>query len=188
VPGQYLKLGHNCFPPHHFLLFVNPSVWNDGHCSSQGKHHLSWNDGHCSSCCTLSLIRLYLDDIGSKCNRAASCLFVKELALLWCGRQLLDIISSFFSLLPKIGFSLNDDHCLSCCTLSLIRLYLDDIVSKCNWAASYLFMKELALFRCGRQLLEIISSFFFCSRILGILFAVPNFTDGFMRPSNSEMK
>jgi len=136
----------------------------------------------------LSLIRLYLDNIGSKCNRAASSLFVKELALLWCGRQLLEIISSFFSLLPKFGYSLKDDHCLSCCTLSLIRLYLDDIVSKCNRAASCLFMKELALFRCGRQLLEISSSFFFCSQSLGFLFAVPNFTDGFMRPSNSEMK
>ena len=48
------------------------------------------------SWCTLSLIRLYLDNIGSKCNRAASCLLVKELAVLWCGIQLLEIISSFF--------------------------------------------------------------------------------------------
>jgi len=56
----------------------------------------AWNDDHCSSCCMLSLIRLYLNDIVSKCNQAASCLFVKELALLWCGRQLLEIISSFF--------------------------------------------------------------------------------------------
>ena len=30
--------------------------------------------------------------------------------------------------------------------------------------------------------------FFLCSRSLGFLFAVPNFTDGFKRPSNSEMK
>ena len=30
--------------------------------------------------------------------------------------------------------------------------------------------------------------FFLCSRILGFLFTVPNFIDGFMRPSNSEMK
>jgi len=138
---------------------INPSVWSDGHCSSYSKHHLSWSE-HWSSCCTLSLIRIYLDNLGSKCNRAASCLVVKELALLWCGRQLLEIISSFFSLLPNFGYSLNDDHCLSCSTLSLIRLYLDDIISKCNRAASCLFMKELALFRCGRQLLEIISSFF----------------------------
>ena len=28
----------------------NPSVWNDEHCSSWGKHHLSWNDEHHSSC------------------------------------------------------------------------------------------------------------------------------------------
>ena len=41
-----------------------------------------WSDEHCSSCCTLSLIRLYLDNIGSKCNRAASCLFMKEL-MVW---------------------------------------------------------------------------------------------------------
>ena len=40
----------------------------------------------------------------------------------------------------------------------------------------------------GRVLLEIISSFFFSSRSSGFLFAVPNFTDGFMRPSNCEMK
>jgi len=93
----------------------------------------------------------------------------------------------FFSA-PEFGYSLNDDHCLSCCTLSLIYLYLDNIVSKCNRAASCLFMKELALFRCGRELLEIISSFFLCSRILGFLFAVPNFIDGFMHPSNSGMK
>jgi len=49
-------------------------------------------------------------------------------------------------------------------------------------------VKELALLWCGRELLEIISSFFLCSRNLGFLFAFPNFTDGFMRPSNSEMK
>lgn len=107
-----------------FGTSLNPSAWSDECWSSWRKHHLSWSDDHCSSCCTLSLIRLYLGNIGSKCNRAASCLFVKELALLWC----------------------------------------------------------------GRQLLEIISSFFLCSRILCFLFAVPNFTDGFMPPSNSEMK
>ena len=32
--------------------------------------------------CTLSLIRLYLDNLRSKCNQVISCLFVKELALL----------------------------------------------------------------------------------------------------------
>jgi len=85
--------------------FINPSVWSDEHCSSWRKHHLSWSDEHCSSWCMLSLIRLYLNNIGSKCNRGASCLFVKELALLWCGRQLLEIISSFFSLLSNFGFS-----------------------------------------------------------------------------------
>jgi len=82
----------------------------------------------------------------------------------------------------------SDEHCSSCCTLSLIRLYLDNIGGICNRAASCLFMKELALLWCGRQLLEIISSFFLCSRSVGFLFAVPNFTDGFMRPFNSEMK
>jgi len=82
----------------------------------------------------------------------------------------------------------SDEHCSSWYTLSLIRLYLDNIGSKCNWAASCVFLKELALLWCGRQLLEIISSFFLCSRSLGFRFAVPNFTDGFMRSSNSEMK
>jgi len=100
----------------------------------------------------------------------------------------LEIISSFFSLLPNFWYSLNDEHCLSCSMLSLIRLYLGDIMSECNRAASCLFMKELAPFRCARQLLEIISSFFLCSQIWGFLFAVSNFTDGFMCPSNSGMK
>jgi len=72
--------------------------------------------------------------------------------------------------------------------LSLIHLYLNNIGSKCNQAALCLFVKELARLWCGRQLLEFISSFFLCSRSLGFLFAVPNFTDGFMHPSNSEMK
>ena len=84
---------------------TNPSAWSVEHCSSQRKHHLSWSDEHCSSCCTLSLIHLYLDNIGSKCNRAALCLFMKEMALLWCGRLLLEIISSFFSLLSNFVFS-----------------------------------------------------------------------------------
>ena len=87
------------------IVSINPSVWSDVHCTSQSKHHLSWSDEHCTSCCTLSLIRIYVDNLRSKCNRAASCLFVKELALLWCGRQLLEIISSFVSLLSKFGFS-----------------------------------------------------------------------------------
>ena len=82
----------------------------------------------------------------------------------------------------------SDEHWSSCCTLSLIRLYLDNIWSKCNWAALFLFMKEMALLWCGRQLLEIISSFFLCYRILGFLFAVPNFTDGFMCLYNNQMK
>jgi len=82
----------------------------------------------------------------------------------------------------------SDEHCSSCCTLSLIRQYLDNLRSKCSQAVSRLFVKELALLWCGRELLEIISSFFLCSRNLGFLFAVPNFTDGFMRPTNSEMK
>ena len=33
------------------------------------------------ACCTVLLIRLYLDNIERKCNRTASCVFVKELAL-----------------------------------------------------------------------------------------------------------
>ena len=102
----------------------NPSEWSDEHCSSQRKLFLQWSDEQCSSCCMLSFICLYLDNIGSKCNRATSCLFMKELALLWC----------------------------------------------------------------GRQFLEIIYSFFLCSRNLGFLFEVCNLTDDFMRSSNSEMK
>ena len=41
--------------------------------------------------------------------------------------------------------------------------------------------------QCGRDLLEIIS-FFHSSRNLGFIFAAPNFTDGFLRPSNGKMK
>ena len=120
----------------HVEFLVNPSAWSDEHCSSWRKHHLSWSDEHCSSWCTLSLIRLYLDNIGSKCNQAALCLFVKEMALLWCGRQLLEIISSFFFSALKFWVfflqSWSAEHCMSWCTLSLIRLYLDNIGSKCN--------------------------------------------------------
>ena len=83
---------------------INPSAWSDERCSSWRKHHLSWSDEHWS-CCTLSLIWLYLDNIGRKCNWAALYVFKKELALLWCGRQFLQIIASFFSLLSKFGFS-----------------------------------------------------------------------------------
>jgi len=96
------------------------------------------------------------------------------------------------SLLSNFGFSFlqswSAEHCMPWCTLSLICLYLDNIGSKCNRAASCLFVKELPLVWCGIQLLEIISSFFLLSRISSFLFAVPNFTDGFMRLSNSEMK
>jgi len=107
-----------------------------------------------------SLIRIYLDNIGSTSNRAASCLFVKDLALLLYWRQLLETSSSIFPLLPNFGYSLNNVNCLSCSTLSPIRQYLGNIMSKCNRADSYLFIKELAPFRCGTPLLEIISSFF----------------------------
>ena len=88
------------FPCSHF----NPSAWSDERCSSWRKHHLSWSDEHCLSCCTLSLIRLYLDNIGRKCNRAALYVFMKELALLWCGRQFLQIIASFFLSRSSGGF------------------------------------------------------------------------------------
>jgi hypothetical protein len=49
-------------------------------------------------------------------------------------------------------------------------------------------MKELALLWCGRQFLQIIASFFLSSQSLGFLFAVPNFTGGFMGLWNEEMK
>ena len=46
----------------------------------------------------------YISTTGRKCNRAALYVFTKELARLWCGRQFLQIISSFFSLLSKFGW------------------------------------------------------------------------------------
>jgi hypothetical protein len=49
-------------------------------------------------------------------------------------------------------------------------------------------MKVLAVFWCGRQFLEIISSFFLSSQSMDFLFPVSNCTDGFMRLSNKEMK
>ena len=60
------------------------------------KSHISWNDEYCLSRCTLSLIEQHLDNVGRNCNRAASCVLIKWLALLWCGREFLEIISSFF--------------------------------------------------------------------------------------------
>ena len=87
-------------------IYINPSVWSDERCSSWRKHFLQWSDERCSSWCTLSLIRLYLDNIRNKCNRATSCLFRKELALLWCGKQLLEIIYSFFLCSRNLGFLL----------------------------------------------------------------------------------
>ena len=91
----------------------------------------------------------------------------------------------YYTLNPSVW---SDKHCSSCCTVSLIRLYLDNIGRKCNVAALYVFMKELALLNSGRQLLQIIALFFLSSRILGFLFAVPNFTASFMRLWNEEMK
>ena len=67
-------------------VLINPSAWSDERCLSKRKHHLSWSDEQHSSCCELSLIRLYLDNIGRKCNRTASCVFGKELGVSWCGR------------------------------------------------------------------------------------------------------
>jgi len=109
----YIRTTHNMIFRHFYtsrqlsqlvISQINPSAWSDEHCSSWRKQHLSWSDEHCSSWCTLSLIRLYLDNIGSKCNRDALCLFVKELALLWCGIQLLEIIYSFFLCSRILGF------------------------------------------------------------------------------------
>ena len=66
--------------------------------------------------------------------------------------------------------------------------YISTTGRKCNRAALYVFMKVLALLWCGRQLLQIIASYFLSSRILGFLFAVPNFTAGFMCLWNEGMK
>ena len=41
---------------------------------------------------------------GSKCNRATSCLFMKELGILWCGKQSLEIIYSFLLCSRNLGF------------------------------------------------------------------------------------
>jgi hypothetical protein len=73
----------------HTLMYFNPSALSDERCSL-------W--------CTLPLIRLYLDNIGIKCNRTASCVFVKELALLWCGRLPRNYFF-IFSLPSKSGVS-----------------------------------------------------------------------------------
>jgi hypothetical protein len=148
---------------------------------------MSWNDEHCSSRYTVSLIGQYLDKIVSKFNRASSCVFMKVLALLWYGRQFLEIISSFFSPI-KIGVFFLHSQISSRYTLSLIGQYLDKIVIKFNRASSYVFMKFLAHLWCGRQFPEIISSFFLSSPNLGFLFVTSNCTDGFMRISNKEMK
>ena len=78
--------------PTNQLLFTQPEMAESSWETNNSVNPSEWRDEHCSSCCTLSLIRLYLDNIGSKCNRATSCLFMKVLALLWCGRQLLEII------------------------------------------------------------------------------------------------
>jgi len=71
------------------LKFINPSAWSDE---------------HCSSCCMLALIHLYLDNIGSKCNQTASCLFMKELALIVWERVARNYFF-VFSLLSKFGLS-----------------------------------------------------------------------------------
>ena len=102
--GQFFNSDRSDYSHAKHHCYFNPSAWSDERCSSWRKHHLLWSDKHCSSCCTLSLIRLYLDNIGRKCNRAALYVFMKELALLLCGRQFLQIIDSFFSLISKFGF------------------------------------------------------------------------------------
>jgi hypothetical protein len=50
---SYLPYTHSC---------LNPSVWND-ECCSHSVNITSWRDEHCSPCYTLSLIRLYLQNI-----------------------------------------------------------------------------------------------------------------------------
>ena len=171
---------------------LNPSAWSEEHCSSQRKHHMSWSDEQCSSWGTLSLIRLYLDHIGSKFNRAALCLFVKQPALLWCGRQLLEIISLFFSLLSNFRFSI-----CSCGVTSTVRhgarLHSFSYISTTwgeNVIGGFVLVREGA---GSRMVWETFTRnyffIFFPPFVFRVfVFAVPNFTDGFMRPSNSEMK
>jgi hypothetical protein len=63
----------------------------------------------------------------------------------------------------------------------------DNIGRKCNRAGLYVF-KELALLWCRTQFLQIITSLFSLLSNLGFLFAISNFTGGFMGLWNEEMK
>jgi hypothetical protein len=71
----------------------------------------SWNDEHCSSCYTLSLIGQYLFNIVTNGNRAFSCVFMTVRALLWCGKQVPDSISSFFLSSRILGFLFVTSNC-----------------------------------------------------------------------------
>jgi hypothetical protein len=70
--------------------------------------------------CMLPLIRQYLDNIWIKCNRNTSCVLTNVLADLWCGRQFLEVINSFFSPLSKSEHVVEVRALLTRCMLSLI--------------------------------------------------------------------
>ena len=142
---------------------LNPSAWSDNHCSSRRKRHLSWSDSTARHGARSHSFVYISTTYGANVTGLLFCSFVKELALLWCGRQYLEIISSFFLCSRILGFRFAVAECqapISWCTLSLIRLYLDNVGSKCNRAALCLLVKELALLWCERELLEIISLFY----------------------------
>jgi hypothetical protein len=105
----------SCFVKHSTIPKKDNDILTLQHGVTSAARHseniTSWNDEHCLSHYALSLIGQYLDKIVSKCNRAASCVFMKVLALLWYGRQFLEIISSFLSLLLKSGFSFCNLYC-----------------------------------------------------------------------------
>jgi hypothetical protein len=85
--------------------------------------------------------------------------------------------------------SQNDKHCLSCCMLSLVRQYLNNIWRKCNWAASCMFGEcagSLIVWKTVPRNYFII--FFHSSRNLSFLFGIYNCTDGFIHLSNKEIK
>ena len=52
---------------HDYVIRINPSAWSDRHCPYAARSH--------------SFVYIF-DKLGSKCNQAASRLFVKELTLL----------------------------------------------------------------------------------------------------------
>jgi hypothetical protein len=116
-------------------------------------------------------------------------MLVNVLVFLWCGRQFLEITSSFFSLLSKSGFCFCISTALHAARPNSLDNILDNTERKCDPAVLCVLLKGLPILWCGLQFLEfILSLFFFPSRVQGFLFAISNCTDGFMHLSKQEMK